>query len=326
MQNAIALQDWLEVIDAEYLSSFIRNGGASVKFAITPAEVRVDLSARTRDLCEKRGYLLVELNATVMRAYMPQDIFFEMANQIDWRSTARRRILRLAAERNYQVSDIHPDVVDNIFQAIADANHLESQSVLMALRPAIQDEISKNPYMAKDFRVAMSHLCLNENDRGSTEDADQSLLEWLTGRSTRVSSVRQFSIYTPINRTTARYFIESALYWIHSVGYTGTVILFDNSRVMVARNPRDGLRYYSRSMAVDHYELLREFIDAVDRLVSTLLIVTPNEDFVEESPRSYGIYDALRTRIMNDVRDRNRGNPIASLVRLPYEVNHDTTG
>ena len=69
--------------------------------------------------------------------------------------------------------------------------------------------------------------------------------------------MRDFSIYTGINRATARYFIESALYWIRHVGYAGTVILFDNSRVTVARNPKDGLRYYTRAMAMEHYELLR---------------------------------------------------------------------
>ena len=97
--------------------------------------------------------------------------------------------------------------------------------------------------------------------------------------------------------------------------------LFDNSRVMLARNPRDGLRYYTRMMAVDHYELLREFIDSADRLANALIIVTPSAEFVEEGrPRNYELYPALQTRVMNEVRDRNRGNPVASMVRLTAEV------
>ena len=142
----------------------------------------------------------------------------------------------------------------------------------------------------------------------------------MTGVNTRISRVRPFSIYTSINRNTARYFIESALYWIRHAGYAGTVILFDNSRVTVARNPKDGLRYYTRAMAMEHYELLREFIDGTDRLGSALLVVVTNRDFLDDSghrrSRGYGINQALRTRVMDDVRDRNRVNPIASLVRL----------
>ena len=104
------------------------------------------------------------------------------------------------------------------------------------------------------------------------------------------------------------------------MGHAGTVILFDNSRVTVARNPKDGLRYYTRAMAMEHYELLREFIDGVDRLAGALLVVVTNRDFLDDSghrrSRGYGINQALRTRVMDDVRDRNRVNPIASLVRL----------
>ena len=253
---------------------------------------------------------------------MPQDIFFSLSAQVDWRLLARRMILRLAGEHGYEVDGIFPDATDNVFDAVAQANGLDAQFVLKAIRPEIQNRIFRNPKMAKDFRVCMSHLCLQEDTR--EEYTGQPLIDWLTGDNTRVSSVRPFSIYTSINtsinRATARYFIESALYWIRIAGYAGTVILFDNSRVTLARNPKDGLRYYTRPMAMEHYELLREFIDGVDRLAGALLVVVTNGEFIDDSgdrrSRGYGIYQALRTRVMEDVRDRNLVNPVASLVRL----------
>ena len=73
-------------------------------------------------------------------------------------------------------------------------------------------------------------------------------------------------------------------------------------------------------MAVEHYELLREFVDGVDKLANTLLVIVTGLDFLDEDTstrsRGYSIYPALRTRVMDDVRDRNQANPIASLVRL----------
>ena len=58
----------------------------------------------------------------------------------------------------------------------------------------------------------------------------------------------------------------------------------------------------------------------MDRLAGTLLIVVANSDFDDDTnerrSRGFGIYQALRTRVMNDVHDRNRLNPVASLVRL----------
>lgn len=318
MSNTITLQDWLQNIDDEYLSAFIREGGASIKFIVTPDELKPDLYAAVDHRCQKSGYILVQLDAKAMRAHMPQDLFFELARHIDWRLLARQVILRLAAEKGYAVEHIDAKASENVFTAIADANSIELQFLLREIRPELQNHVSKNRRMAKDFRVAMTHLALVENTRNNGEYDGQPVLDWLTGANTRVSSVRPFSIYTGISRTTARYFIESALHWVHFAGYTGTVILLDNSRVTLARNPKDGQRYYTRAMAMDHYELLREFVDDIDRLSGTLLVVVTNSEFLDESAasRGYGIYQALRTRVMDDVRDKNLVNPVASLVRL----------
>ena len=322
MPNTVSLQAWLQVIDVEYLSSFVRDGGASVKFAVTPDELKADLYSEMEVRCRELDYLLVKLDASARgtRAHMPQDIFFSLAARVDWRLLARRLIMRLAEETGLRVDGVTPSGPGNIYGAIAQVNGLELHSVYRDLRPHLETSISKNSSMAKDFRVAMTQLCVCENTPEHQEYIGQPLIDWLTGDNTRVSSVRPFSIYTSINRATARYFIESALYWIRNAGYAGTVILFDNSRVTVARNPKDGLRYYTRPMAMEHYELLREFIDGADRLAGTLLVVVTNGEFIDDSgdrrSRGYGIYQALRTRVMEDVRDRNLVNPVASLVRL----------
>ena len=319
--NTIPVADWLRFIGDEYLNTFIREGGAAVKFVITPEEQKGYLSAAFRQLCRELGYLFITLDAARpdTRAHMPQDLFFRLAEQVDWRVLARRAILRLAETSGLAVAGINPAAADNIYSAIAHANGIETNSVYQDLRPLLEREVAKNPGMAKDFRVAMTHLCVRENVDHPKGYAAEPILDWLKGMA-NPSRVRQFSIYTPINRTTARYFIESALYWIRWAGRSGTALLLDNSRVTINRNPRDGRRYYSRAMTVEHYELMREFIDGVDRLTSALLVVASSPEFLDEDAgsraRGYGIYPALRTRVMDDVRDRHRVNPAASLVRL----------
>ncbi len=322
MQNTISIGDWLNILDDEYLSTFIRDGGASVKFAVTPDELKPDLCERVKERCDGLDYQFVELDAAGldMRAYMPQDIFFGMARQIDWRRLSRQLVLNLAAQNGYGVEDIGDDGSGSLIDAIANANSLESSFVRLTMNRAIQDSIFRNQNMARDFRICMTQLCLMNGERRTTGHyADQPLLDWLTGANTRIGNVRPFTIRTSVNRTTARYFIESALYWVRYAGRAGTVILMDNSRVTLARRPRppDGKRYYTRAMTLDHYELMREFIDDVDRLSGTLLMVVTNYEFTDEqSARGYGVYSALRTRVMDDVRDRNLVNPVASLVRL----------
>ena len=319
MSTTLPLQEWLHLIDSEYLSSsFIKEGGAAVKFVVIPDGVKQDLHEALRRRCRESEFVLAELDAAAMRVHMPQDIFFGLARQVDWRVLARRLILRLAADRHYDVEGVDSGTSNNVYAAIANANRVDKRLVIHNIRPTIANEILKNPNMAKDFRVAMSHLCLEEDVRDGGEYNAEPILDWLTGHNPRVSNVRPFSIYSGINRTTARYFIQSTLYWVRLAGCTGTVVLLDNSRVTLARNPRDGQRYYTRAMTMDHYELLREFVDDSDRLPGMLLFVVTNDEFLDENAasRGYGIYQALRTRIMDDVRDRNLVNPAASLVRL----------
>ena len=315
MSRTISVQDWLQHIDTEYLSTFVKDGGASIRFTVVADDSVGDLHEAVGRRCLALDYVFVPLDAVTLRAHMPQDIFFGIARRLDWRQLARRRVLRLAAELDYAVDGVDPRATGDVFEAIAAANGLESKFVLNATRRQIQDHVFKSPGMARDFRVAMTHLCLSEGAPDNGEYAGQPVLDWLKGDNTRISSVRPYGIYAGINRTTARYLIESVLYWIRDAGHSGTVVLLDNRRVTLARNPRDGVRYYTRAMAMDHYELLREFVDDVDRLAGTLMLVATDAGFVD-GPRSFDIYEALKTRVMDDVRDRNLVNPVASLVRL----------
>jgi hypothetical protein len=317
MASTIPLHEWLRFIDSEYLSSFIRDGGASIKFAVTQDGRQPALFEAVESRCRNSGYLVVKLNAVATRVHMPQDIFFGMASQVDWRLLARRLILKLAKERGYCVEHLDPRQGRNPYAAIGEANALASESVYRELRPLIDSDVANNRHMVKDFRVAMSHFCQCENTHGQDSYVARPLIDWLTGAVTRVTHVKSFSVYTGINRTTARHFIESALYWFHYAGYTGTVILFDIARLTLARNPRDGFRHYTRAMAMDHYEVLREFVDTTDRLTGALMVVVANPEFLDESsPKGYHIYQALMTRIMDDVHDKNQVNPMTTLVRL----------
>lgn len=314
MSNSIPIQEWLGFIDSEYLSTFVKDGGASVKFAVTPEERKPELYRSLKARCEELDYVFVELDAVSSRVHMPQDIFFALAKQIDWRLLAQRMVRRLAEEKGFNVDGVAiADANENVYSTLARANGIEARFVLQEIRPDVVSQVYSNQKMARDFKVAMTHLCTSL-DGGESR---QPLLDWLTGVNTRISNVRPFSIRTSINRTTARHYIESALYWVRHAGHAGTALLLENSRVTLARRPKDGSRYYTRAMTIDHYELLREFIDDVDRLAATLMIVVTNNDFIdEESARGWRIYSALQTRIMDDVRDRNLVNPVAALVRL----------
>ena len=320
MPNAMQVDAWLSFVDDEYLSSFIRDGGASVKFAVITDASRPRLLQELERQSKGLGHVFAALDAANIRAHMPQDVFFEIAKQVDWRSMARRFILRQASQIGYSVEGIDADFQEGVYHAIASVARVDPQLVRQELRRRIETEVFKNTQMVKDFRLAMTWLCWSEYTDDDGAYRAQPLIDWLTGTNLRITPVKPFSVHTTINRTTARNILESAACWFRVVGYAGIVIFMDNSRITLADNPRDGSRFYTKAMVMDHYELLREFVDESYRMTGVLMVVSPNDGFLDEDrsrgSRGYGIYEALMTRVMTDVRDRNLVNPAASLVQL----------
>ena len=319
MTNTLVLQEWLGVIGEEYLHGFVKDGGGSIKFAV-PIGPGLDQLLRDAltSMASNLDYMVVNVDSAETRVHMPQDIFFAIAGQIDWRFLARRVLLKLSEDVGYSTSTIDAAGGGPILAAISKANSIEEHLIGLELRRRLPDAVTSNGNMARDFRLAMTHLCLTEIGSGGPDHETSALIEWLTGRNRRISNVRAYSIYNTIVRTNARHFFESFLYWIRYVGYSGTVVLLDNSRVTLRKNPRDGLRFYSRSAVMDHYELLREIIDGTDRLEGFFMVVVSNEGFLEDDPagKGYSIYRALMGRIADEVRDRSQANPMSALVRL----------
>ena len=318
MSQTISAEKWLKFIREEYLSTFIQDGGSSIKFVVGSEDSRTRLRDVFRTDALHHNFLFVPIDgATSCRAHMPQDFFFSLASRIDWHNLSRRVVVSLMKERSYDVANADIDGKGNVVEAVAHASGMRMEDTLLDMRPVLAEKVLRNPVFTKAFRTAMYQLCLSNWRRGDGLQGTEPLLEWLKGTVTAVSGVRQFGITTAINRTTARYFIQSALSWVRFAGLTGTVIVFDNSRVTLARNPRDGKRYYTRLMAIDHYEMLRELVDDIGRLPATLLVLTSDPDFADDqAQRGWSIYPALQTRIMDDVRARNVVNPAAALIRL----------
>lgn len=313
------LADWLDNIERDYLSAFVKHGGATVKFAVGDSRQRTELRDRLADLAETLGYLVLRADAATQRFHMPQDLFFAFAAQVDWRLAARRFLITLLEREGYRTDGV--DAADeHALQAVAERNDIQLGFLLTALTPRLQRHVFFDMNMAKDFRIAMSHLCLLERSVDDDTYTGQPIIDWLTGANPRMGNVKQFSIFNPINRTTARHLLRSAFYWISRVGYSGTVIVLDSSRVTERTRPSDGSRYYTRAMTMDFYEILREFIDSADLLSATMIVACSDVEFLDQEAdrrsRGVGIYPALQTRIIDDVRDKIVENPAATLCRI----------
>ncbi len=315
MTTSITPAEWLSFIDKEYLGAFVRDGGAAIKFAVPLDDAwRLEIFDGLTKLAEQAGYSVIKISAAETRIHMADEIFFRTAEQVPWRLLSRRFVAKLAADSGYVWTD---DLDDPLYVRLAERNQVDPQMLLLDLKKAIGEKVLKEPKLSRDFRVAMTHLCIAELSGGQDGATTvQILTDWLTGRNKAISAIKPYHIFRKIHRTTARFFFESMVRWLRATAYPGMVILIDAQRVMLARNPHDLGVFYSKAAVLDTYEVLREFIDGTDNLEGFFMVVVPDVSFLEDQSRGIGAYEALKFRVFDEIRDRNLVNPMASLARV----------
>lgn len=318
----IAPERWLNFLQNEYLESFIRDGGASVKFAVPLVEeVRQVAEQGILDCGKRTGYIVAKVSSADTRVHMIDQVFFRIAEQVPWRQLSENVLVKLAGTAGYGPPEPGPK---SLGLRLAEANRVGLDMLTSDLRPSIENQVFRQQYLAKDFRVAVTQLCLAELSGGPDGlTRIEVITDWLTGRNKAIAAVRPYQIFSRITRSNARHLLESLLLWIRFAGRAGLVIVLDISRVTIALNPRDDLIYYTKAAMFDAYEVLRQFIDSTDRMKGCLLIVIPSQEFLDIEPqgRGMGAYDALKLRVYDEVHDERLVNPMGALVRLSDDVN-----
>ncbi len=177
--------------------------------------------------------------------------------------------------------------------------------------------------LSLEFRIAMIRLCVAQLDNGDdpfTKHLHESVIAWLCGDLRRISELRSALIFQKISRHNARAMLLSLSVFLNISGFSGLALHLDISRYLTARRPDvpDDKLYFTKSAAMDLYEVLRQLIDGTDRQQYCLTVVTAPLGLLQDDKRGISIYQALRDRTVDDVHDRIRANPMASLVRLAH--------
>jgi hypothetical protein len=173
--------------------------------------------------------------------------------------------------------------------------------------------------MNQEFRLAMIRLCQAQfGGDGVSPVPAEVIKEWLYRRLRRLVELKPALIFQKVARDNARHLLSSLSYWLHSAGKGGLVLI---SRCLVQRprpkEQQDDSRYYTLAMALDTYEVLRQFIDATDELEFFFLVVIAPPTFLHpDERRGVYSYDALRMRIWDEIYDKQRVNPFSTLLRL----------
>ncbi len=329
MTSTIRVDDWLAVIQDEYLGHFIRRGGAAVKFAVLSEDSRCDaLVTRLKDMAKGADFCFVSVDLATTKAHMIDKMFFAIAHQIPW-DDLTTSFLRSAISKDYFIPEDQPMSIETL----APVNGLDTIEMRRNINNRLKNTVFHDHRMAMEFRIAMMRLCQSQLDpRGSVPGEAEAIRQWLCGELRLISTLKAALIFQKIGRHNARDMMYSLCHWLHLADKAGLVVTIDISRYLEPRRQTggDGSLYYGISAVWDGYEVLRQFIDSTDELERCLIVVLTPPSFLDgETLRGIELYDALRLRIWDEVHDMKRVNPLSNLIRLrkaETPLNHSSMG
>lgn len=313
----IAAGDYTRFLAAEYLDTYIAEGGAAVKFVVAADPGEADRFSRdVRAGAGANGYTTVRVDAVDVRIHMMDQVFFAVAHQIDWDALAAHRVRATLAAIAHPVPDDGELAVD----AVAALHQVDPGELSRDVNRQLQQDVFHDYAMVQEFRIAMLRLCQAQLRTGQVTDAEHAaVLDWLRGELRQISLLRSAMIFRRIGRHNARRLLFSLAHWLAVNGRTGLLVELDIRRFGFTRRPQPEERhgiYYTKAALLDGYELLRQLVDNTDELAHCCVVVIAAPEFTSDGARGIDAYQALKLRIYDEVRDRNRDNPYSSLVRL----------
>ncbi len=311
---SISVSEWLTHLDREYLTEYIPQGGAAVKVAVVSAEDAEYVKSAVASAAHDRQLFIAQVDAAVTKAHLVQEVFFAIARQVDWRGDidCYLRILLAAHGIHIEVGQALDDV-----DGIAEWNGRSRSDLLNEIKRLITHWVLRNYKLCREFRTAMALLCYAAVDSQSVAAAESELIiQWLQGEPVSLTELKRLQIFQRIGRHNARLLLRSLSAWQFFMGYKGTVLILDMQAILTDHSQfGSGLRY-TRNSVLDSYEMLRAFIDDTDELSHMLLVAVVGPEFISHPKLSMDIYAALKMRLVNEVHDLSRDNPLNAMVSL----------
>jgi hypothetical protein len=313
--TSIPAPDYLDFVAKEYLASYVGRGGAAVKLLVVGEEAAAqELADGLATLGD--GFEHAAVDAASTKVHMIDQLFFAVARQLDWAGLAACAVRAAYDRAGFPVL---PDTGLTVAE-VAVHHEMDATELYRSVRRCLENVVLHDLTLSHEFRIAMLRLCQARLGRGDVSEAEQAaVLGWLHGEKVPAAELRGVALHAKVARHNARPLLVSLTRWLRRVGKAGLVLRLDLERLTVARRPPAGLRdgiYYSKAAALDAYEVLRQLIDSTDELEGLFAVVLVPPELVTDEGRGLPAYTALQLRVADEVRDRRRPNPYATMVRI----------
>lgn len=312
-EHHLTPQAWLQRIREDYLTTYIGEGGASVKIVVADADVRAQVCEQLRATAASNRLQYAHVDAASRRVHLVQNLFTDIAGQVAWEELATAFLRQALVEKHYRT----PASGSLSVEDLAEENDEAKDLLIRDIRKVITNRVFRDYALSREFRLGATAMCRGAFDTSVDVQQEASdVRAWLRGSLDRMSALRRIGIFRKVNRNNARQLLFSTSAWIRSAGGGALIATVDISRYAAGKQTTGEGNTYTKMASLDMHEVLREFVDATDDLQGALFVFLTGEQFLTSDTNGLRNYDALRLRLTDDVRDRRRPNPFAPMVRL----------
>lgn len=308
----LSIEQWLQVVEPEYLSEYVPQGGAGAKFVIGDEPALDRLQRMAGELARRHNMQAAQASAGSTKLHMLQELVFAIARALPWDALLQRYIETLFTRNGYPWPQPGAPLT-----MPALAQHFDVAPNLLARNRDqwLSRDLWEDASMAQDFRGGLLRLCVARLEPDGSEP-ELAVLGWLRGEKIGLSQLRQYDIAARISRTNARAILVSLCHFLRKAGSAGLLLTLD-LRPALPPTPAAGDLRYSPGALMDLYEVLREIIDDLEHLPGLFLLVLADQALAAgDRRRTLDTYKALEMRIWPDVRPGDQQNPLAPLVTV----------
>ena len=139
-------------------------------------------------------------------------------------------------------------------------------------------------------------------------------LKRLAGEKLERHQKQSTMLYERLQKTNARYWLNSLIRLLHLAGMTGLVVAIDDLTTMTERHPETRRYRYTANGIKDTCELCRQIIDDAKLLDHFLLLLAGRREMIYDDRRGFKSCEALWMRLQSRLLPIDRFNPLADIV------------
>jgi archaellum biogenesis ATPase FlaH len=303
---------WLNRIYDYYLNNYIPKGGSKVKVLIgNEGTGKTHLLRCIEYKAREMGYNSIYFSARNVENKINNIInFYRMiAASIDFEKIITGLCLKVATSMGYnqEVYDGSGKIMPLLIK-----DGFGQYDAAKEIRNAVYNTFKDSDLSPSFFTFA----CIITRDRMIDENEVSTSMakNWLMGEKLERLERRSTSLFERLQRTNARYWLNSLIALLNYSGVKGFVVLIDDLEVLTKKDEEFGKFIFTPNQVKDFYELIRQIIDDAELLNQFFMVIAGDRSLIDDEKRGFKSYEALWMRLQTGLVSSGRFNSFADVV------------